>query len=319
MRGHKGDIWENGVRSPLFVRWGSRFPPRLVEAPADVTDLFPTVLELTGVAVPEGGPLDGRSLVPLLEGGTREEKTIFHWAHRGWISGDRPWTPEGLPGEYLPWTEEMLRTEAQALAIRRGRYKLLVNPLATDHESERQERNVVLVDLEKDPEERKNRAREEKELTASLLADVDAWFDEIVALPSSFVPATFLVGLDVDRDTGIATNAPMELHDGVTNTLRYLTGWDTEREWADYAVDVRTPAAYDVTLAFQGAPPRDATFTVSTTFGAGRLEIDAEGQQKPARLALPPGPTVLRLELTRAGQPETLADARMIRLLLRLP
>jgi len=57
-----------GEGSPPFVRRGSRYAPRVVEAPADVTDLFPTILEPAGVGAASARPLDGRSLVAFLEG-----------------------------------------------------------------------------------------------------------------------------------------------------------------------------------------------------------------------------------------------------------
>jgi len=67
LRGSKGNVYEGGVRSPLFVRW----PGNL--AAGEVTgdfgahlDLFPTILDACDVPVPEGLALDGRSLLPTL-------------------------------------------------------------------------------------------------------------------------------------------------------------------------------------------------------------------------------------------------------------
>ncbi len=55
------------VRIPLIVSWPRRIAPaRFAETMAESVDLAPTLLELAGLPAP--GPLDGRSLVPLLTG-----------------------------------------------------------------------------------------------------------------------------------------------------------------------------------------------------------------------------------------------------------
>lgn len=31
LKGHKGNIWENGVKSPLFIRWEGHYKPTIIE------------------------------------------------------------------------------------------------------------------------------------------------------------------------------------------------------------------------------------------------------------------------------------------------
>ena len=65
--GHGTDLYEPSVRVPLLMRWpGQLQAGQRVEALARLVDIFPTVVDLVGLAVPGG--LDGRSLVPLLRG-----------------------------------------------------------------------------------------------------------------------------------------------------------------------------------------------------------------------------------------------------------
>ncbi len=83
MKGKKGSTDEGGVRSPLLVRWPGkiRAGTRVAEI-AGVIDLFPTLMDLCGVPLPEGRPLDGASLEPLLLGNPKNgrERTLFsHW------------------------------------------------------------------------------------------------------------------------------------------------------------------------------------------------------------------------------------------------
>jgi len=70
LRGRKGAVYEGGTRSVLSVRWpgGQLQGSRKVDQIAAHIDLLPTLMELTGARRPEGPPMDGRSLVPLLRG-----------------------------------------------------------------------------------------------------------------------------------------------------------------------------------------------------------------------------------------------------------
>ena len=87
MRGRKGSTDEGGVRSPLFVRWKGKIDPgREVEPIASAIDLFPTLVDLAGIPVKWGQPVDGISLKPLLIGGGAvawpERSLISHWRGR---------------------------------------------------------------------------------------------------------------------------------------------------------------------------------------------------------------------------------------------
>ncbi|MBX7207250.1 MAG: sulfatase-like hydrolase/transferase [Verrucomicrobiaceae bacterium] len=67
--GIKGDVTEGGVREPLIVNCPALVPGGRVCADlTDFTDLFPTVLELTGVSPPSNLKLDGRSIAPQILG-----------------------------------------------------------------------------------------------------------------------------------------------------------------------------------------------------------------------------------------------------------
>lgn len=74
----KCNAWFHSTRSPLLARWpgkiqaGTRDDTHFVS----VVDFFPTFLEVTGVAGPEG--LDGRSFLPLLKGqGQKDRDFVF--------------------------------------------------------------------------------------------------------------------------------------------------------------------------------------------------------------------------------------------------
>ena len=93
LRGGKGRQWEGGIREPIYVRF-----PGVVEAastchaPVSGIDFYPTLLELAGVSVPPEQAIDGRSIVPLLQGcqdrRISERDLFWHYPHYGNQGGD---------------------------------------------------------------------------------------------------------------------------------------------------------------------------------------------------------------------------------------
>lgn len=81
-RGNKGAIYEGGLRVPGILEWPSRIAPRVTNIAACSEDIFPTVAELAGVKSPSPHPLDGISLVPLIDDKlTARDKPIGFWNH----------------------------------------------------------------------------------------------------------------------------------------------------------------------------------------------------------------------------------------------
>lgn len=67
LRGYKGSVYEGGIRVPLVARLPGRIAAGAVNhTPGYFADIFPTVCEAAGIAVPDG--LDGQSLWPVLTG-----------------------------------------------------------------------------------------------------------------------------------------------------------------------------------------------------------------------------------------------------------
>jgi len=84
--------FRGGNSTPLIVHWpaGLRTQPGAVtEQPGHVMDLMPTLLEAAGVSYPasyQGRPLtslDGTSLMPILQGGTRKPHDRLYFEHEG--------------------------------------------------------------------------------------------------------------------------------------------------------------------------------------------------------------------------------------------
>lgn len=67
-RANKGAIYEGGLRVPAILEWPARIPsPRTTDLPCNTSDIYPTLLEIVGVRPEDQPPLDGTSLVPLID------------------------------------------------------------------------------------------------------------------------------------------------------------------------------------------------------------------------------------------------------------
>jgi arylsulfatase A-like enzyme len=66
-RGDKGDIYEGGLRVPAILEWPAMIQEaRSTPFPSNTSDIFPTLMDVVGLALPDGRPLDGISLLPLI-------------------------------------------------------------------------------------------------------------------------------------------------------------------------------------------------------------------------------------------------------------
>jgi len=87
-RRYKSFVHEGGIATPLIAWWPSRIRPAITHEQGHIIDLMPTFLELAQAAYPaeyKGNripPMEGRSLIPVLQGGTRPS-TVYAWEHEG--------------------------------------------------------------------------------------------------------------------------------------------------------------------------------------------------------------------------------------------
>jgi arylsulfatase A-like enzyme len=80
-RGHKGSLYEGGIRAPMIVRWPGQVPAgRRSSYPWGGWDFLPTALALAGISRPTPG-VDGISVLPALRGKEIPRSDYFYWEH----------------------------------------------------------------------------------------------------------------------------------------------------------------------------------------------------------------------------------------------
>lgn len=79
-RGRKGMTFEGGMHVPFFIHWPAQLSGgRQLPALAMGTDLLPTLLDWLTIPIPADRAIDGRSLRPVLDGGTDVTSRIGHY------------------------------------------------------------------------------------------------------------------------------------------------------------------------------------------------------------------------------------------------
>jgi len=89
-RDRKGSSWEGGMRVPFIARWTGTIPAAAVSGePAMNIDLFPTLLAAADSALPSGNEIDGRDILPMLQGKTPSPHEALFLFDKDRIAGVR--------------------------------------------------------------------------------------------------------------------------------------------------------------------------------------------------------------------------------------
>lgn len=102
-RGNKGKIYEGGLLVPSILEWPRRLStPRTTSIRCNTCDLYPTLLEVAGVRVSNQAPLDGVSLLPLIDGGSIQRSAgmgFWDYPAKGISTPSEKWMAELLAAQ----------------------------------------------------------------------------------------------------------------------------------------------------------------------------------------------------------------------------
>ena len=148
-RGHKGMLFEGGIRVPFCVTWPKQINSGMhYEKPITALDIFPTSLAAAGIDIPSDLSLDGVNLLPYLKG---EKKSSPH--------------------DTLYW-RYACGDDRYGYAVRAGDRKLVYSVYKGKH---------LLFDLSKDPWERNDLAADNPTLVQQLVVKYDRWQQGLMA------------------------------------------------------------------------------------------------------------------------------------------
>jgi arylsulfatase A-like enzyme/S1-C subfamily serine protease len=216
-RGSKTEVYEGGIRSPLFVEWPGHVNGDEAFSPlAAHIDLFPTILEAADVELPTGLKIDGRSILPILQGKDVKwpNRQLILQSHRG-----------DAPVRY------------HQFAIRQGAWKLL---RASGFGRVNEDAPFELYDLEKDPGETTNLYEAHPKVVKRLKAAYDLWFDDVSSTrEDNYAPPRIILGNSAETETALT-------HQDWRNVTG--PGWGTNGEWL---VDVERKGVFDVDVVLR--------------------------------------------------------------------
>jgi len=177
LRGGKGMFYEGGIREPMFVYWpGTVRGGTTCDFPVIGTDFYPTFLELAGAEHPDNYPLDGKSIVPLIQGKKSLKRDNLYWHFPAYLE-----SYAGLKDESR---DSIFRTRPVSV-IRKGDWKLLMfhEEWVLDGGMDKIASNnaVELYNLKKDVGESNNLSKAKNRKRDKLLKDLLGWQNEINA------------------------------------------------------------------------------------------------------------------------------------------
>lgn len=224
MRGTKTSVYDAGIRVPFFVSWpGVLDEGKVTKTMGTMLDIMPTLLDAANIEAPEGVKIDGQSLLPLWKKGTDEtlnDREFIAQMHYG-----------ATPFKYMHFT------------VRGQKYKLVsghdfphgILTQPGDDELEDVLANLELYDLENDPSERINIAKDHPEIVEEFLAQYEDWFDEVTEERDSKGIQRIHLGTDRSRNVNLSR---FDWGGPRVNSKNKLGHWRVKTEAGKYRISM---------------------------------------------------------------------------------
>ena len=262
----KTAVHEGGIHTMFFARWPAGIKKRAKADPiAAHIDILPTVLAAAGVEKPEELHIDGRNLLPLLDG-TRDvdwaDRTLFLQTHRG--------------------DEPVMFHHFSA----RGQHWKLVHPTGFGSETLPEDVPFELYRVDRDRGESDDLADEHPERVESLKSEYQAWFTDVSSTRNdNYAPPRIVIGSDAE------TTSDLSIQDW---RVEDSEGWGTVGKWK---VEIVSVGPYDASVRWANAiGSREIVLHIGENTFPGTLRSDATEVSFPA-IELPLGEVDIHVDI----------------------
>ncbi|MFG0261372.1 MAG: sulfatase [Novipirellula sp. JB048] len=201
-RNRKGSIYEGGLRVPAIIQWPSRITtPRVTQAIANTSDIYPTLMEIVGIETDPQPVLDGVSLLSVIDDESDERaKPMGFWSFnaRGILTPSDAWMRELLAAQQAgkeDRDESRLMLDAGEIkqqyaadyfvghaAWHDWPWKLhrISKPTKKNQAQTAGEITTELYNLVRDPMETQNLASQHPERVAAMRDQLEAWQASVI-------------------------------------------------------------------------------------------------------------------------------------------
>jgi arylsulfatase len=213
MRGLKGSVFRGGVRVPFYLSYPTKYEGNKdIETTAAHIDILPTLAEICNAKLPTDRVIDGKSLVPLLNGNTvnwADRSLFFYWTRR-------------FPELY------------NNIALQKSNFKLVgqtaYNSPIGDFE---------LFDIQKDPYEQENIVSSKNDVARQLKTELDRIYNELISSENIVHRPRITIGDDHEN--------PVFLNRNDADGERGI--WDQEKVYGKWQVTVKE-GQYNIKFRF---------------------------------------------------------------------
>lgn len=151
LRGRKRSLFDGGLVGPALLEWpGHAEAGRTVDMPCSTLDYLPTIRDVIGFRMPDDRPIDGISLLPMIEGKITRR-------------------PKAIPFVFVKPSKRRMHG-SPTVALVDNNFKFLTNLSEGGRED-------MLFDLAKDPAERNNIIAEHHDVAIAIKAQLKEWLE----------------------------------------------------------------------------------------------------------------------------------------------
>ena len=320
LNGNKGQLWQNGIRSPLFIRWQGHWQAQKINRYSDVSDIFPTVIELLGISLPKTHKeIDGYSLLPLISA-----DELYVNPRETYLGSHDVISKKALFNQWTPIdgnAKEQMHYQDQLIGLRTEQYKLLLNPSMDRDGYPSAINNYVLFDMQQDPLETTNVIAKHEDIANQMKATLKHKFKALRDSSQSFRPPVFII--DANEKVSIINGfGPSSTGGNTTSKAHVLSNLKSKGDYATYSIAVSNKAEFDIYMKQKGTSYADsAGLLVSIVANNQQLlhALDAMPVQKIGTLTLDPNTTSMTFSVINNNSYKPWAQISALRRFFLVP